>query len=231
MRLHLLLLLFACSLLLPREVAAQESTTTTTTETYYNIDDAPDANAYQNNTKIDKRRWHNDIRASVGIPGVIQLAVMSIIVDVDAKPEHSTSSDILHGARHYTSPTYYLPPLSLEYGHYIRDWFMIGAKATYSSIYSYEHDIYTHKKISKDGSHAISLLVNARFEYLRNRNVRLYSGIGIGAVARFTDYYRLGIPTIDITYIGITLGRDLYGFAEVGGGISGCFRIGMGYKF
>ena len=87
-------------------------------------------------------------------------------------------------------------------------------------------DLLYHKQEAKNKS-----IVNFRFEYLRRDVVQLYSGIGVGATERHDESYVVALPMIDVTYLGVTVGRNIYGFAELGGGINGCIRVGMGYKF
>ena len=183
--------------------------------------------------RIDTRRWNNDLRVGIGLPGVIYLLATNIIVDVDAAPSdtHYTSSDLLASARSYDSDTRLLPPITLEYSRYINKWLMIGGKAMFSSVYYHERNIGTNKRVCSHYDNTYAMFVNIRFEYLRRDVVQLYSGIGVGATVRHDESYVVALPMIDVTYLGVTVGRNIYGFAELGGGISGCIRVGMGYKF
>lgn len=212
-------------------VVAQEYSTTEYSNDRYSTYEYDDAD-YEV-PRIDTRRWNNDLRVGIGLPGVIHLLTMNIIVDVDTDPSytHQTSSDLLADARSYDSPTRLLPPITLEYSRYINKWLKIGGKAMYSSVYYHERNVGTNKIIRSHYDNAYAMFVNFRFEYLRRDVVQLYSGIGVGATVRQNESYVIAFPMIDVTYLGITLGRDLYGFAELGGGISGCIRVGMGYKF
>ena len=38
-------------------------------------------------------------------------------------------------------------------------------------------------------------------------------------------------PMFDVALIGVTFGRSLYGFVEVGGLVGGSARAGIGYRF
>ena len=108
---------------------------------------------------------------------------------------------------------------------------MIGGKAMFSSVYYHELNVGTNKRVCSHYDNTYAMFVNFRFEYLRRDVVQLYSGIGVGATVRHDESYVVALPMIDITYLGVTVGRNIYGFAELGGGISGCIRVGMGYKF
>jgi hypothetical protein len=43
--------------------------------------------------------------------------------------------------------------------------------------------------------------------------------------------YAEGLPMLDLTYIGLNVGRSFYGFVEIGGGITGWGRVGLGVRF
>ncbi len=224
-----LLLLVLCTALasLTTKTAAQHLEHNDSIDTQYSID-KPSNQSYRG----EELPWRNDLRIGVGVPGFIHLIVSAgIQVDVDPSSTIPTTSDSLAADRYYDTSSYYLPPFTLEYGHYLKSWFMIGCKAMYSSIYHHERHIATHKRFATHCDNTISLLFNMRFEYLRRDLFRMYSGIGVGATVRFSENFALGIPMFDMTYIGMTVGRSLYGFAEFGAGISGCIRVGMGYKF
>ena len=176
--------------------------------------------------------WNNDLRIGVGVPGFIHLLVAAgINVDINSQTTAPTTSDQLASSRYYDTPSYYLPPFTLEYGHYLKKWLLIGAKTMYSTIFYHERHIATHKRVATHCDNTLSILFNMRFEYLRRDIFRMYSGIGIGATMRFTKDFVIGIPMFDMTYIGMTVGKNIYGFAEIGAGTSGCIRVGMGCKF
>jgi hypothetical protein len=66
---------------------------------------------------------------------------------------------------------------------------------------------------------------------MRRKYVQLYSAVGAGVAARFDREVGVIIPMYDLTYFGIVVGKNLYGFAEVGAGVSGFARAGIGYRF
>ena len=66
---------------------------------------------------------------------------------------------------------------------------------------------------------------------LRKPIINLYSAVGAGIAARFAYDDGVVTPMYDLTFFGLTLGRKVYFFAEVGAGISGSLRAGVGYRF
>ena len=91
--------------------------------------------------------------------------------------------------------------------------------------------IQTDEKLYSDGSYSVGLILNLRFEYMRREYVQLYSAFGAGFAARFEYDRGILIPMYDATYFGIVVGKNLYGFAEVGAGLSGSIRAGLGFRF
>ncbi|MBO7198679.1 MAG: hypothetical protein J6V26_01440 [Alistipes sp.] len=224
-----LLLLVLCAALasLTLEARAQSAELTNAYDTQYGVY-KPSEGGYNS----EELPWHNDIRLGIGVPGPIHILVVGGI-DTDIDPDFSTTtaSDNLAEARYYDTASIYLPPLTLEYSRYLKEWFMIGCKVMYSSIYYHERHIATHKRLTTHYDNTLGIHLNMRFEYLRREICRMYSGIGVGATLRYSKEAIVGIPMLDMTYVGMTVGKRLYGFAELGAGISGCIRVGMGCKF
>ena len=234
-RKHLLLLLCSIFALLPCGASAQYDE-----QGYETIDSRDRGNMVHTATTEDGYRiiprYHHDLRLGIGAPGIWQVAYMSLILpDVDINDNYydpPTASDNLLEARTYDTPIFYITPISLEYSGYVKNWLLIGAKFSFSSLYRHKLHIATNKRFTTDANYGLSAMCNFRFEYLRRDIVRLYSGIGVGVATRFTkDELYATVPMFDLTYIGITLGRNFYGFGELGGGISGCVRFGFGYRF
>lgn len=75
-----------------------------------------------------------------------------------------------------------------------------------------------------------------RFTWLNRRWVRMYTSLGLGATfATGVDYeterFNDDLFAFQFTPIGISVGRSLFGFAEVGVGAQGALMMGVGYKF
>ena len=178
----------------------------------------------------DERRWNNDIRVNIGAPGPLTY-ILLLDFNMDKPTDTFTASDRLAAGRYYEGPTYFLPPISLEYGRYVNKWLVVGAKASFTGIFSSMRHIATNKRFSTDGEYILSTVVNLRFDYLRRDIVSLYSGIGLGITTKISYDYNMVAPMFDVTYFGITVGKNIFGFAELGGGGSGCLRCGIGGRF
>jgi hypothetical protein len=85
------------------------------------------------------------------------------------------------------------------------------------------------KVVSRDTQYMVSLMPSFRFVYLYREKVQLYSTVSVGLAAGSG----MALPWADLTLIGCTFGRKLFGFVELGSltGIGGCGRVGIGYRF
>ena len=185
--------------------------------------------------EYDTLRWRHNLRLTFGSPSAIQCAfldgVMSGSNEINAPSRISTTSDVLAQYRYYTTPTIMVTPISVEYNYYVKRWLTVGGRATFTSLYNEVRNIATDEKLYSNGSYALGLILNVRFEYMRREYVQLYSAVGLGLAARFEYNRGIMTPMYDFTYFGIVVGKGFYGFAEIGAGLSGCARAGIGFRF
>ena len=74
-----------------------------------------------------------------------------------------------------------------------------------------------------------------RFAWLRRGIVQLYSGVGLGFAVGYNekiDYNdTLFDVAYDVTFIGLSIGRDIFGYIDIGVGNRGVISAGIGYRF
>lgn len=185
--------------------------------------------------EYDTLRWRHNLRITFGTPSAIQTyfldGIMSESDEIIAPSRISTTSDRLAQYRYYTTPTIMVTPISVEYNYYVKKWLTVGGRATFTSLYNEVRNIATDEKLYSNGSYALGLILNVRFEYMRREYVQLYSAVSLGLAARFEYNRGIMTPMYDFTYFGIVVGKGFYGFAEIGAGLSGCARAGIGFRF
>lgn len=123
---------------------------------------------------------------------------------------------------------------SLSYGYRFNKWFDLSVAVSYYGEYSAVYSNIDNSKLHPDNMHAISILPVARFTWLNRKWVRMYSSLALGAlieVEQGSRTYTEGYVGGQLTPIGITVGRSLFGFAEIGLGTQGLATIGLGYRF
>ena len=127
--------------------------------------------------------------------------------------------------------------INFEYGYWVNEWFSIGASATWLIGQRNIFNKNTHKRVAISREDCISIMPIARFAWYRHNIVQLYSsaGIGIGIERRVRHWHgkeNLIEPycAFDFKFLGISVGRKWFGFAEVGYGARGVINVGFGCR-
>lgn len=130
-------------------------------------------------------------------------------------------------AESYATKARFLGNYSLSYTYHSRRWLQLGATLTFGSTLQYRRDNITNEIVKNLSRYGGSAMATIRFVYLYREKVQLYSGLslGIGIGSGF------GFPWLDPTLFGCSFGKNFFGFAEIGGGLSGWGRVGIGYRF
>ena len=216
-RLRLLLL----SLLIVGSVSAQRRT----------VEHNPEDNTVKITRVIPKRVDMHDFRVGVGtgsfVTGLFLDKFLMPGTEVDYENKTSDRFDQnLAQADTYLTDAYFTGVYSLSYTYHSRRWFQFGATATFAAVTQSRRNSIDNSKIEDRSDYAVAVMPTARFVYLYREKVQLYSSVSLGVV--FSEEV---VPWVDFTLIGCTFGRKLFGFAELGCGIGGFGRIGIGYRF
>lgn len=109
----------------------------------------------------------------------------------------------------------------------------VGVAFTYTGLYGDIFDTRTGRKVSSNDMTTISVAPALRLQWLNRPMVRCYSALAIGPAVDITsiDDRRETYLVLSGTIAGVSVGRRLYGFAEVGAGMQGIFSAGIGYRF
>lgn len=185
----------------------------------------------EDNDSATPAQWRHDIRIGVSTPGLLSAFFIGNTTRNDLSNTRPSASNALALARYYRTPTYYFPGATLEYSQRLKPWLLVGAKTSFAMTWNSMRHIATDEILYRDNSYAIGLIINVRFDWLRRDVVRLYSSIGGGLAVRISFNDGIIAPMYDATYFGVALGRSVYGFAEIGAGISGSLRAGLGVRF
>lgn len=147
----------------------------------------------------------------------------------------------------YSSGVMATPTISIGYKYRIVKWFWLGATVSYTGFFETIYDRVSNKKYSTLNSHILTIMPEVRFSWLNKKYVTLYSGIGLGVNFIFDDVYysentahiKAGHRTDyvghsftgQLTFAGVHVGREWYGFTEIGIGTRGIIQAGFGYNF
>lgn len=176
---------------------------------------------------------NNSLQVGGGLPGLWLMAMLDLIY-VDFTPDYpqfETISDQLAGHRYYRTKERLVTSLTLEYSYRVKKWLSLGAKGAVGfRTRGIRHKV-TNDLLYRESRVAATLLFNMRFDWLHRRNVMMYSSLGVGVTSIFDYNDGMVFPMFDATYVGLTAGRKFYYFLELGAGVSGTFRTGVGCRF
>ena len=127
----------------------------------------------------------------------------------------------------YKTPQRFWGAYSLSYAYHSRRWFEVGGTLTYAFTTQQRRYVEGDTLIENMNGHALSAMATFRFNYLYREKVSLYSAVSVGIVGGTA----LAFPWMDATLFGCTFGKKVFGFAELGLGLGGWGRVGIGYRF
>lgn len=174
--------------------------------------------------------YRHDLRVGLGATGLSQLFYLDTTFDANFPSDNETMSDILAHYRFNYGELRLTPVISLEYSYAVNNWFAIGVKGSYVSMYRTRTHAHTGERHGRVAISTVNAMVNARFQWLNRDIVKMYSSLGLGAMTAFG----LAQETFffyDATWVGLSVGEKVYGYFEFGGGASGVARAGLGVRF
>lgn len=174
--------------------------------------------------------YRHDLRVGLGATGLSMLFYLDTTFDANFPSDNETMSDILAHYRFNYGELRLTPVISLEYSYAVNDWFAIGVKSSYVSMYRTRTHAHTGERYGRVSLTAINAMVNARFQWLNRDIVKMYSSLGLGAMTSF-GLVKDTFFFYDATWVGLSVGEKVYGYFEFGGGASGVARAGLGVRF
>ena len=197
-----------------------------------------DASYYENmhrfNTNYPSIKYNSSLQVGAGAPGLI-LGFLLYDFGYDESSIHRPPQNFsgeLADVRYYQTPTVVIPVLSIEYVHNVKRWLALGVKGVVGFETNAERHVGSNRLFSRNSNVITSALFNMRFSWLHRNIVSMYSSLGVGVTFNSTTSgYREALPMVDVTWVGIHVGKRVYGFAEFGGFIGGVLRGGVGVRF
>ena len=168
----------------------------------------------------------HDFRIGVGSLSLTTLFALDGGWDIDDYYNYNFRQDMAV-ADTYLTPRTFVGNYSLSYTYHDRRWLQYGGTVTFGASIRWRKDAVTGQKIENLSRYALAVMPSVRFVWFYRENIQLYSSISLGVVTDFDDAYVWG----DMTCVGCSFGRKVFGFVELGGGMAGSARIGLGYRF
>ncbi|MBE6176107.1 MAG: hypothetical protein E7146_03820 [Rikenellaceae bacterium] len=184
-------------------------------------------------SQLPSQRYKNTLSLGYGVLfGPIYIMLYDLYTEsLDKEPQRYTTSSRLADNRYYWGTEIAFTGITLDYSHRLKSWFAMGVKSSLSITTRAKRHVGTNETLYRNNTTIASLLLNFRFDWLNRKIVTMYSSIGVGMALHSSYYENVVLPMYDAAWVGITVGKRLYGYAELGGGISGLLRVGLGYRF
>lgn len=192
-----------------------------------------DLNSENNSALVSKELstipYKHDIRITYGAPGLISW--LMLVPTFGNHDYYYSFPDVIDDLRKNDGPHYVVATLGLSYSQQLKPWFSLGCKTTFAAFFCKTYDTMTGQKLYRDDAYNVSAMLDCRFSWLRREKVTMYSSAALGVMAHIERANGGYIPMADFALVGVSFGRSLYGFVEVGIGVGGSVRAGLGYRF
>lgn len=165
--------------------------------------------------------------------GTAAMAMTSIGYTNDNYWVYDFDPGYLDNSLYYTSPRWLV--LGLEGGAWIKEWLYVGGTVVYTGGFRTIREAPHNKRVGSFNFNCYSFMPTVRFAWVRSGIVQLYSGLSLGLSVSHFDY--AGSTTIvsglayDVTFVGISVGRKLFGYCDLGVGSRGVVSAGIGFRF
>jgi hypothetical protein len=181
---------------------------------------------------IQEIRWKHDISLWCGAPGLISEAMLvNLFGDHMDYMVRDNPVEHLVNLRTRLGVKYRFPTIGISYSNQLRPWLALGVKSTFAGIWQGVYDVCTDRHLYNEGVYNITAMVDARFSWLRLHNVEMYSSVAVGLCAHIEYCHGNLWPMCDVALVGLKIGRSFYGFVEIGAGVGGSVRGGLGVRF
>lgn len=135
--------------------------------------------------------------------------------------------------KRYLGPTYTTGALTASYSFRCKKW-DFGLAVSWTHEYCRVHSNLDNSVLRRLSTSFLSVIPTVRFSWFSYRSLRLYSACGMGITFLTGDrngYTQGSAVGMQLTYIGISAGKRVFGFAELGTGAHGTLLGGVGFRF
>ncbi len=142
--------------------------------------------------------------------------------------------------KYYDSRIAKMPSVGLSYTYRAKRWCELGAVAAYTGSFNKRYTADGKRQVGGCKEHFLIVMPTVRFVWLKRDLVRMYSTLSVGVVRSWMcTNYDYAAPVrissselgLEIIPIGISVGRRVFGFAELGYSDRGWLNMGVGFRF
>ena len=180
---------------------------------------------------IVKRTPHfspkHDIRFGIGSVSLPAL----YLLDSGSWHEDYISSNYFYNqmtnADYYDSARYFVGNYSLGYTYHAKSWLQYGGTLVFGASTRSRYSSTTGEKVKNLNLYSLAIMPTLRLNWFYREKIQLYSSISAALITDFDSVF----AWYDVTLVGCSFGRKVFGFVEGGLGMSGWGRVGLGYRF
>lgn len=123
--------------------------------------------------------------------------------------------------------------LNLGYTRQVNPYVSVGSQVSYNRL---SLDFINGEKVSSYGNaDVLALMAVSKFDWFHTNSgiFNMYSRLGLGAMYVHGDLLKgllnghVFLPTAHVTFIGMEVGKDIFGFLELGAGFQGFAQVGV----
>lgn len=167
--------------------------------------------------------------------GALPISVDRGLAD-EGKRSFTNPLDQMDATFTYRGTEYTTGAFSLFYGYRLARCWEAGISVSYSGLSRRKYHVADGSPLGRRQEHYWTAMPFVRLFWMDRALVRLYSGLGVGFQWKHARDYNghqsgKGQVGLHFTALGISVGRRLFGFAEVGAGAHGLMAAGIGYRF
>ena len=121
--------------------------------------------------------------------------------------------------------------IQLAYNYRVSRWFEFAVYGTYTGFLQKRYSTYDNTVSGSNNRAIVGLMPSVRVVWVNRDAFRFYSSFGLGLATEFSQNYTELLPMINVSWLGFSFGRKVYGFTEFAVGSLGTVSAGIGYKF
>lgn len=124
--------------------------------------------------------------------------------------------------------------ITAEFGLNLRNWLTLAVQTSFTGVWN---DVYDHHQadvLYRDRGVVFNLAPQARLNWIKRPAFRMYSSAGVGLTLVAYGNFASIEPSLQLVPLGMAAGKDVFFFAEIGGGRVTNFigyHFGLGYRF
>ncbi len=176
----------------------------------------------------DSQKYKYEVRIGWGMPSEAPVPAYK------ANPAFSNGGTLSSIYSPVVDGLYSTGAFSAEFGLNFRKWFTLAVQTSFAGVWN---DVYDHNQadvLYRDRGVVFNLAPQARFNWVKRPAFRMYSSVGVGLTVVSYGHRNSIEPSFQFVPLGMAAGKDVFFFAELGGG-TGCnflgYHLGLGYRF